>query len=198
MTSNRLVLLALLLAACNNPAPATDGGTSGTDTGTPGVDSGTPGTDGGVSVDVAACQAVADQVIAACQADGGDAARECAYGVYRQLCADGRTSVMTALLNCLLMDACQTISDPSAAGTCVAGVIAANTGSAQQMLGEQICTCDATATGCPGSPPLGEVIGMSDADANTARTCLMNSCADPTACIGMTAHGTELLACFAP
>lgn len=190
MTSNRLVLLALLLAACNTPAPATDGGGSGSDTGT-------PGTDAGVSADVAACQAVADQVIAACRAEGGDAQRECAYGVYRAICADGRTSVMTAMLNCLLMDGCQTFSDPSAARDCIDGVIAANGSSAQQALSAQICTCDPATAGCPDRPSAAEIFGMSDADAMTMTTCLRASCADPNACIAMTTHGSALFACFA-
>ena len=191
MTSKRLVLLALLFSACNSPAATSDAGSSGTDTGT-------PGTDAGTSAEVAACQAIADELVTACQADGGDRQRECAYGVYRSLCADGRTSVMTALLTCLRMDACQTFSDPSAARDCVVGVIAANTGAAQQTLGSQICTCDPTTSGCPGMPSMAEVIGMSDADAMTMTTCLQASCADANACIAMTTHGSELFACYAP
>jgi hypothetical protein len=73
---------------------------------------------GGAGADeVAACEASVDAVYAACDAEQPGAPRLCLYEAYRPLCKTGRTDVVKAIFDCLKLDACQTPSDPSDAGS---------------------------------------------------------------------------------
>lgn len=192
MRSSSLALLLFVLAACNSPT------SSGTDSGSGGDDAGSGGGD------VAACQAAVDAVIAACNAEASPPAdRLCLYAAYRDLCAQGRTNVVTAMMNCLSMDACQSAADPSGAASCVAGVVSANQNAAHMALGAAVCSCETSPeTGCPSFPQYSgaELIMGTDADAQTVTTCLtgMATCTDPTSCYAMIPFGAAFNACFAP
>jgi hypothetical protein len=203
-----IAIATISLAGCPAPAPATDAGSaadtggSGNDAGGTGHDAGGTTVDSGGGGDVATCQAAVDAVIAACQAEGGDPQRECIYANYRNACTTGRTSVVTQMMNCLMMDACQTLSDPSAAGPCVQGVVSASLTSAHQALGTAICTCDTTQTGCPAYPQYSgaELVVVTEADATTVTTCLNGSggCAMANTCYMSVPYGAAFLACTTP
>ena len=191
MSRASLASLVLVLGACAQSTTATDSGTSGTDSGSGDA--------------VAQCQALVDRVTAACMAEAmPPAERLCIYQNYRAACATGRTSVVAAMMSCLLMDGCQTLSDPSAAATCVAGVVAASTTPAHQMLGAEICTCDPTQPGCPAYPQFSgaELLVVADADATAVTTCLQGlavcSPATATPCYMSVPYGAAYLACVAP
>ncbi len=47
-----------------------------------------------------------------------------AFAGCNDLCASGRVIFITDMMNCLMMDACQSAVDPSGATACVAGVVA--------------------------------------------------------------------------
>lgn len=181
----------VLAAACGGSSPATN-------------DAGGGGNDAGGGGDVAACQAAVDAVISACNAEGNPPAdRLCLYAAYRELCARGRPTVITAMMSCLQMDACQSAADPSAAASCVQGVVSANQNAAHMALGAAVCGCETTPeTGCPTYPQYSgaELIMGSDADVQTVTTCLSaaTTCdmAAATACYDMIPFGHAFNTCF--
>lgn len=186
------VVFLLLATACGSSTPATDGGS-------------TPGNDTGASGDVAACQAAVDAVIAACNAEASPPAdRLCLYAAYRDLCTTGRTAVVTAMMSCLAMDACQSAADPSAAASCVQGVVAAQQNAAHMALGAQVCRCEGASAepGCPAYPQYSgaELVMGSDADVQTVTACLtaVTACdmTAATACYDMIGFGRAFNACF--
>ncbi len=177
-------VVACALWACSTPpvAPIVDeGGVEATDGSNSSAVPDAAAADGSSATapDAAAvteCESVVDQVRAACAAEEPDAGRLCLYDATRPLCATGRTAFVSGLFHCLLLDACQTPSDPSGAGECEAQLIASSATSEDRALGAALCGCDGPqAEGCDAGLPagaMGNLMIMKPADVLTLANCI--------------------------
>jgi hypothetical protein len=136
--------------------------------------------------DIAACEAVVDQVRQACVGTDPSSDRICEYDALRPLCSSGRTAFVTAMFNCLLLDSCQSPGDPSDASTCAQNLIAMSATDADKQAGAFFCGCETTPEeGCASSLPyetLGYYMLLQPADLATATQCLMTSGCTATTC----------------
>ena len=201
----RLIILlpSILLSAACAPTPivSLDDGSVGDDVSDAGVSPDVTSADDSSSVDsaladgsaasvdaaaVAECESTVDAVHAACAAEEPDAARLCVYDALRPLCRSGRTAFVSGLFHCLLLDACQTPSDPSGARECEAQLATSSATPEDRALGAVLCACGVTYDGCDAGFPiawLSNFMVLTVADVASLATCLSSAGCDAGSCV---------------